>query len=1193
MFRNKGSGTGETCRCSLVFEDLSATVERMSGLDFEDTDDYSTPHDEPQQVVEKDESEEEAVKEEEAVPEKEEEEKPPQQQEFADDDDPDDEEEVPEKLELREWACKYCGIDDPACVARCVESGKWFCNWTGGTSGSHLVQHLVRAKHRTVCLHKDSPLGETVLECYNCGNRNVFLIGFVPAKTESVVVLLCRVCVETVPALKSMDWDLGAWMPLIADKKLLPWLVREPTDEKVLKNAVAPHAAKIHQIEELWKSRPDATFDDLDHEKLPEDDVAAVSLRYHDGYHYQNVLAPLVKLEADFDKRARESQSRDNISVRWDRGLSRKHVAVFSLHSAKSSIVLPAAVSGGSGTAAAASARAAYESAELRLLVGDELKLKLDSDGVRKYNNRQWEATGVVLRMADGEIYLELKTQHAPTDVTDNCFVVDFVWKGTSYDRMQGALKTFAVDDTSVSGYLYHRLLGHDVEPQLLKPPVPPARSATKMAGGPPKNSAHITGDVQVPGLPELNHSQANAVRAVLQQPLSLIQGPPGTGKTVTSAAIVYHLATQQQGQVLVVAPSNIAVDQLTEKIHQAGLRVVRLCAKSREAVSSSVDHLALHVMLRSIDTPELEELRKLQRLKDDQGELVSADEKRFRQLRSQTERVLLQAADVICTTCVGAGDPRLANLRFRQVLIDEATQATEAESLIPIVLGAKQLVMVGDHQQLGPVIMCKGAAKAGLTQSLYERLVALGIRPIRLEVQYRSHPALSEFPSSRFYEGSLQNGVSESERHMSRLVPAGKKTNDEPIFPWPQPDIPMLFLVCNGCEEMSSSGTSFLNRSEAAAIEKVVTTFLKSGLEPRQIGVITPYEGQRAYVCHYMSMAGTLKSQLYEDLEVASVDSFQGREKDVIVFSCVRSYELGFLNDPRRLNVALTRAKYGLIILGNARVLAQDPLWHSLLTHMKTRGCVAEGPLTNLKVSMQQLPKPRIRTTPRTFGPLYGNAMGGYTPGPPPGGPDMGYQNGYRPPYPPQRYDTGPMSNAERLRRMSAGENNGYAAEQRGHHGGNVFSRAATQNMGGGHWTDDAFLNTGQQRPRRGGYNAGPSQVDSRYDSRYDVRPQGPTDGFYGAPAAYPPAYNRGRPGAYDYGGTQASHMPGNSQVPSQQFSSQHFSSQQFSQGSYGGSQFPGASQFGPGGSQFGPGGSQFGPHGGSQADHYDLPPY
>lgn len=169
----------------------------------------------------------------------------------------------------------------------------------------------------------------------------------------------------------------------------------------------------------------------------------------------------------------------------------------------------------------------------------------------------------------------------------------------------------------------------------------------------------------------------------------------------------------------------------------------------------------------------------------------------------------VVQNADVICCTCVGAGDPRLAKMQFRSILIDESTQATEPECMVPVVLGAKQvhsyisawlaeliisvcklsflnslnksllhsaelsqlshfcasssssqLILVGDHCQLGPVVMCKKAAKAGLSQSLFERLVVLGIRPIRLQVQYRMHPALSAFPSNIFYEGSLQNGV-------------------------------------------------------------------------------------------------------------------------------------------------------------------------------------------------------------------------------------------------------------------------------------------------------------------------------------------------------------------------------------------------------------------------------------------------
>jgi regulator of nonsense transcripts 1 len=153
--------------------------------------------------------------------------------------------------------------------------------------------------------------------------------------------------------------------------------------------------------------------------------------------------------------------------------------------------------------------------------------------------------------------------------------------------------------------------------------------------------------------------------------------------------------------------------------------------------------------MVKNLDGPDKTELRKYQTLKDELGELTAQDASRYRQLRTAAEKEILQAADVICCTCVGAGDPRLSNFRFRQLLIDESTQAMEAECFIPIVLGVKQLVLVGDHCQLGPVVMCKKAAKAGLTQSLFERLVLLGIRPIRLQVQYRMHPSLSEFASN------------------------------------------------------------------------------------------------------------------------------------------------------------------------------------------------------------------------------------------------------------------------------------------------------------------------------------------------------------------------------------------------------------------------------------------------------------
>lgn len=202
------------------------------------------------------------------------------------------------------------------------------------------------------------------------------------------------------------------------------------------------------------------------------------------------------------------------------------------------------------------------------------------------------------------------------------------------------------------------------------------------------------------------------------------------------------------------------------------------------------------------------------------------------------------------------------------------------------------------------------------------------------------------------FYEGSLQNGVTMQER-IRRDVD----------FPWPVADSPMMFWSNLGAEEISASGTSYLNRTEAQNVEKIVTRFFKAGVQPSDIGIITPYEGQRSYVVSSMQATGSFKKENYKDVEVASVDAFQGREKDFIILSCVRSNDhqgIGFLSDPRRLNVALTRAKYGLVILGNPKVLSKHPLWHYLLLHFKERNCLVEGPLTNLQVSLLQFSRPK-----------------------------------------------------------------------------------------------------------------------------------------------------------------------------------------------------------------------------------------
>jgi regulator of nonsense transcripts 1 len=204
-----------------------------------------------------------------------------------------------------------------------------------------------------------------------------------------------------------------------------------------------------------------------------------------------------------------------------------------------------------------------------------------------------------------------------------------------------------------------------------------------------------------------------------------------------------------------------------------------------------------------------------------------------------------------------------------------------------------------------------------------------------------------------------------------------------------------MMFWSNLGNEEISASGTSYLNRTEASNVEKIVTRFFKAGVKPDDIGIITPYEGQRSYIVSSMQAMGTFKKELYKEVEVASVDAFQGREKDFVVLSCVRSNDhqgIGFLSDPRRLNVALTRAKYGVVILGNPKVLSKHPLWHWLLLHFKERNCLVEGPLSNLQVSLLQFSRPKNNYRgPQRYALSYQNNNG-----PPTGGRNRGPRSEY-----------------------------------------------------------------------------------------------------------------------------------------------------------------------------------------------------
>ncbi|KAF5395471.1 nonsense mediated mRNA decay factor [Paragonimus heterotremus] len=229
--------------------------------------------------------------------------------------------------QLPEHACAYCGIHDPACVVYSNTTKKWFCNGRGNTSGSHIVNHLVRARAKEVTLHKDGPLKDTLLECYVCGSKNVFNLGFVPAKSESVVVLLCRnVCANMN---KDMYWDPAQWQPIIQGRQFLSWLVKVPSEEAQAK-ARQLSAQQINLLEERWKENPETAVEDLEKPGTDEE-VAPVVLRYESSEQYRRTFIPLVNIEAVYERKLKESLKLENVIVRREVGLNRKLFAYFRI----------------------------------------------------------------------------------------------------------------------------------------------------------------------------------------------------------------------------------------------------------------------------------------------------------------------------------------------------------------------------------------------------------------------------------------------------------------------------------------------------------------------------------------------------------------------------------------------------------------------------------------------------------------------------------------------------------------------------------------------------------------------------------------------------------------------------------------------------------------------------------------------
>lgn len=477
--------------------------------------------------------------------------------------------------------CAYCGISNPLLLARCNEKDcqKWFCNGRADEmSPSHIVFHFTKSRHKELHVGKDSLIGELNLECYHCSGKNIFLLGYLEAKEDDAVFILCREPCLTSCKLDETKFEKSNWNPLIKDKSLVDWIVPHPSNNE-LKLCLRITIRNMTKLEEKWEK--EKLKINSEKPKFLGNFLKPVKLCYNDGQDYKDIFEPLIQAEEEYDKKLKESQKKYSIKVSFYKK-SRKTVAKFTYP---------------------------REDTEMKLVSGDEMKI------VDPRTNKPYKGFVIKIEL-DDEVHLEFDKN---INFADGMYSVEFVWKGTSFKRMLDGLYSFVNDESSVSSHIYYKLLGHNIEDK--------------------KTDYGIIKNLEMKGLPELNYYQSLGIKKALQSPLFLIQGPPGTGKTVTSAAIVYQMAQLKMGKVLVAAPSNIAADQLAERIHKTGLNVVRVSAKSRESINSRVEFLTLHNQIKNWKGKDSKRLLDLILRKEENEELSDEDHKVYKKLKKKAEK--------------------------------------------------------------------------------------------------------------------------------------------------------------------------------------------------------------------------------------------------------------------------------------------------------------------------------------------------------------------------------------------------------------------------------------------------------------------------------------------------------------------------------------------------------------------------
>lgn len=537
------------------------------------------------------------------------------------------------------------------------------------------------------------------------------------------------------------------------------------------------------------------------------------------------------------------------------------------------------------------------------------------------HDAQQNRIEGTISHISGNRLKLSLRTDELPDWSRNGKLGIDVVFDENSYAEMENALKIAPlIAEKKQEGHLIQTLLGNNIatyEERLQK----------------------FTSE-------KLNEKQNEAVNKILSaNELAIIHGPPGTGKTTTIVRAIKVLIQQQPQQVLVTAPSNAAVDLLTEKLSAEGLNVVRVGNPAR--VNERQMNLTLDAKISAHHSAkEIKRLKKqasefrdmAQRYKRNFGPAEREQRKALfteaRKIREEVERTeqyivddVLQKANVITATLVGANHYTIKNLRFNTVVIDEAAQALEPSCWIPM-LKAQKLVMAGDHNQLPPTIKSAEASKE-LATTLMEKLVQWHPESVvLLEEQYRMHQHIMKFSSKEFYDDKLL---------------AHSTVADHVLF---SGDEPFVFIDTAGCgfdEEQEGAGLS--NPEEATFLLNQLQNYVQQLQDHYaannfpSISIIAPYRHQVELLKESVAADENLRS-FSSAISVNTIDSFQGQERDVIFIGLTRSNTdsiIGFLSEVRRMNVAMTRARKKLVMIGDGSTLSQFKFYDGLIEYAQS----------------------------------------------------------------------------------------------------------------------------------------------------------------------------------------------------------------------------------------------------------------